>query len=319
MKKILTAVAVVAAIVVGFALSSAQADAKSSSLVLKKSNTIVLNDQVDDLSVAKVTAQAYALDAALPKGEPIYLVLSTPGGSITAGLEMIANLNALGRKINTITIFAASMGFQTVQGLNGDRLILKFGELMSHKASCGGSGSCFSGEFGGKEPSQVTSRYQYWVSKIRELDEQTVARTKGKQTLESYQDAYENELWVSGKAAVELGYADEVVSPRCDKSLSGTKDVPISYMGLEIILEFSECPLITGPLGYEVLVYTNHGTKVSLQDFTKLGGQFGNCSSQNITQLCAKDVTLTLEKIEQLKKEAMNKFKIDRSDVIRGY
>lgn len=317
MKKILTAVAVVAAIVVGFALSSAQADAKSSSLVLKKSNTIVLNDQVDDLSVAKVTAQAYALDAALPKSEPIYFILNTPGGSITAGLEMIANLNALGRKINTVTIFAASMGFQTVQGLNGERLVLSHGELMSHKAFASGG---FSGEFGGKEPTQITSRYQYWVSKIRELDEQTVKRTNGKQTLASYQDAYENELWVSGQTAVNQGYADKVVAPRCDKSLSGTKDVPISFMGLEIILKMSECPLITGPLGYTVMVYTSFGTKVELNDFQKLGGQFGNnCSAGNITQLCAKDVTLTMEKIEALKKEAMSKVKIDRSDVIRGY
>lgn len=43
------------------------------------------------------------------------------------------------------------------------------------------------------------------------------------------------------------------------------------------------------------------------------------CVSQNITQLCPKDVTLTLEKIDQMKKEAVNKFKIDRNDVIRGY
>ena len=119
---------------------------------------------------------------------------------------------------------------------------------------------------------------------------------------------------------MNAGYADAVVSPRCDKSLSGVRDQVIDYMGMEIVLHFSECPLITGPLGYEVLIVTTLGTKVSLQDFIKLGGQFGNsCVSQNITQLCPKDVTLTLEKIDQMKKEAVNKFKIDRNDVIRSY
>lgn len=307
--------AIVVAGLVAFSPASANEEAKSA-IVLKKNNTIIFNQEFDDLSVAKATAEAYAMDAQLSKGEPIYLIMNSPGGSIISGLELIANLNALGRKVNTITLFAASMGFQTVQGL-GDRLIVSNGTLMSHRGFASGG---FSGEFGGKEKSQLTNRYEYWLTKIRTLDEQTVSRTKGKQTLESYQDAYENELWIDGQDAVNAGYADAVVSPRCDKSLSGVRDQVIDYMGMEIVLHFSECPLITGPLGYEVLIVTTQGTKVSLQDFIKLGGQFGNsCVSQNITQLCPKDVTLTLEKIEQMKKEAVNKFKIDRNDVIRGY
>lgn len=312
-------VGVVLALIIGVAALFTPANATEESknnIVLKKTNTIVFNEQFDDLSVAKATAEAYALDASLSKGEPIYIIMNSPGGSIISGLELIANLNALGRKVNTITLFAASMGFQTVQGL-GDRLIVSNGTLMSHRGFASGG---FSGEFGGKEKSQLTNRYEYWLAKIRTLDEQTVKRTKGKQTLSSYQDAYENELWIDGQDAVNAGYADAVVSPRCDKSLSGIRDQVINYMGMEIILHFSECPLITGPLGYEVMIVTTLGTKISLQDFIKLGGQFGNsCVSQNITQLCPKDVTLTTEKIEQMKKEAVSKFKIDRNDVIRGY
>ena len=315
MKQFIIAVVAVVVLTAGLLLApSTKAEEQSNStIVLKKSNTIVLNEVVDDLSVAKVTAQAYALDASLPKGEPIYLVLSTPGGSITAGLEMYANLNALGRKINTITIFAASMGFQTVQNL-GDRLILPQGELFSHHAAC--NGGCFGGEFGGKEPSQLTNRYTYWVEKVKALDEITVKRTNGKQTLESYQNAYENELWVSGQAAVDAGYADRVVSPKCDKSLSGTKNVDISYFGATIVLTMSECPLITGPLDYYVLVVTTHGTMIKLEDFKKLGGQFGNsCVSNNITQLCPKDITLTPEKIESLVKTALDSVKINKNDL----
>lgn len=282
MKRIITAVLVMVAIAAGFAFSSASAAEEAKSIVLKKSNTIVFNEEFDDLSVAKATAEAYALDAQLSKGEPIYLIVNSPGGSIISGLELIANLNALGRKVNTITLFAASMGFQTVQGL-GDRLIVSNGTLMSHRGFASGG---FSGEFGGKEKSQLTNRYEYWLTKIRTLDEQTVSRTKGKQTLESYQDAYENELWIDGQDAVNAGYADAVVSPRCDKSLSGVRDQVIDYMGMEIVLHFSECPLITGPLGYEVLIVTTLGTKVTLQDFVKLGGQFGNvCVSKYYTAL----------------------------------
>lgn len=316
MKQFIIAVVAVVVLTAGLLLApSTKAEEQSKSgPVLKKTNTLVLNEQVDDISVARVTAQAYALNNTLSKGEPIYLVLYTPGGSISAGLELCTNLQALGRPIHTITNFAASMGFQIMQCL-GDRLILPNGEGMSHKAS----GSFGALEFGGQEPTQYTNRYQFWLDRINRLDKITVSRTNGKQTLESYQKAYENELWVEGQAAVEAGYADRVVSPVCDKSLAGTKNTTTQYFGLEIVLTMSECPLITGPLDFTVLVYTTNGTTVNLKEFQKLGGQFGNCTSQNITQLCAKDVTLTLEKIEQLKKEVINKVKVDRNDVIRGY
>jgi ATP-dependent Clp protease, protease subunit len=285
-------------------LSSCKAEVKNNNtIILTDENTIVLNTEVSGESVAKVTLMAEKLNAELDAGQPIYLVLNTPGGSISDGIELIQNLNSLGRPVHTLTIFAASMGFQTVQGL-GKRLILKNGELMSHHAR----GQFPSSEFGGQEPSQFSNRYNFWISKLKQLDEQTVKRTNGKQTLASYQKAYENELWIEGQEAVNQGYADQVVNAKCDSSLlTKTIKQDFYYFGIKIVVTFSACPLVTGPLDIKLEMKANDGKSYSLEDFKSLGGQFGTVCSITKTVLCPVDSSLTLEKIEQTKQEVLEK------------
>jgi len=118
------------------------------------------------------------------------------------------------------------MGFQIAQNL-GERLVLKSGVMMSHHAEGGTEG-----QMGGKGQSQLQARIGLWERRIKELDEETVRRTKGKQTLASYQEAYDHELWLTGKEAVEQGYADRVVTVRCDSSLDGYTTHEIMFMGV---------------------------------------------------------------------------------------
>lgn len=228
---------------------SASNDA-TGTIVLSKSNTVVLNGEVNGDSTSAVIAKAKDLDGALTKAKgkfgkddkPLYLFLDTPGGSIQSGLEMIEALKGMGRKINTVTMFAASMGWQIVQNLD-DRLILKNGVLMSHHAA-----GEFAGSFGGVHPSQMDSRYQLWIDRVRELDEQTVSRTGGKQTYESYTKQYDQEMWLTGTKAVAQGYADKVVLVKCDSTLDGTTVHHADFMGLDIQYELDNCPLNTSPM-----------------------------------------------------------------------
>ncbi len=190
-------------------------------IVLKSSNLLVLNDEVNGDSVSAVISKARDLDAKLSKKEffsnkeHLFLFLNSPGGSIQSGLEMNEALKGIGRPIDTITLFAASMAFQIAQNLD-DRLILKNGVLMSHRAA-----GEFQGSFGGTRPSQLDSRYQLWLDRMTELDQQTVLRTHGKQTYDSYIKQYANEMWLTGAKAVDQGYADKVVTVKCDSSLNG--------------------------------------------------------------------------------------------------
>lgn len=233
------------------AAQSKNASAKSGvEVTLTKDNTITLNDAFYGDTVAKLTKRAKELDSRTESADPIYLVLNSPGGSIDAGLELIENLNSLRRPVKTISIFSASMGFQTVQGVKGERLVVSDGTLMSHKARGG-----FYGEF----PGQLDSRYAYYLKRITRMDEKAVSRTNGKLTLQSYRNLIENEYWCDGQECVDQGFADRVTNAQCDKSLEGTRkevwyrDI---FMGMviEIIATMDNCPLNTYALSYNYYI-----------------------------------------------------------------
>lgn len=254
------------------------APASKGQVVLTKDNVVVMNDVFLPTVVAQVTQKARDMDSLLPSNEPIYVILDSPGGSIEAGIEFINNLNSLNRPVHTITIFAASMGFQTVQGVNGKRYILPQGTLMSHRAR-----GAFSGEF----PGQLDSRYNYYLKRVSAMDATAVSRTEGKYDAASYANLIRDEFWCDGKECVDKGFADEVVTPVCDGSLQGTtsEDQKFIFMGMPITVTLikSKCPLVTGILDFKISVggesifkdakdYSYDGLliKMTKEDFTKL-------------------------------------------------
>ena len=218
-------------------------------IVLTKDNSITINDAIYEDTVANLINKAKELDSRIKSSDPIYLVLNTPGGEIDAGLEMIENLVSLRRPVHTISIFSASMGFQTVQGL-GNRYVLKNGTLMSHRAT---------GGFFGQMPGSLGTRYQYYLKRVLRLDANAVKRSKGKLTAQSYARLIADEYWCDGQDCVNQGVADAVVNAQCDKSLAGTNEKSIMqdiYMGhtVEIKAEYDNCPLNTNALKYNIYV-----------------------------------------------------------------
>lgn len=274
---------------------------------LTSDNTAVLRDSFSSQSVTALKQDLLKLNSKLESGYPIYLVLYTPGGSIQAGLELFEFIKGLNRPVHTITIFAASMGFQTVQHL-GKRYILNYGVLMSHNAAGGARG-----EFNGAGKGQLYSRLALWSRRVGMMDELTVKRTKGKQTMQSYQAAYSPELWLNGPEAVAQGYADDVAVVSCDTSLTdATEDKEFSVMFFRVKATFSKCPLITGPVGMSASLLTNQGY-MNVNDFLAKNGKFGKkCreKQQEVTtdyynnktevkpaELCAYDKTITYQTI----------------------
>lgn len=225
---------------------------QSNKIVLNSQNAIALTGEINGELVADAIQKMQSLDQ-LPTDKPIYLYIYSPGGSIQDGLELIEAASGLRRPVHTITSFAASMAFQTVQQL-GERYILKSGVLMSHRAA-----GQFQGSFGGARPSQIDSRYGFWSQRIHEMDEKTVERTKGRQTLESYLKAYRDEVWLTGPQSVDQGYADKIVNVQCDSTLVGTHQKSVSFFGMQISFEVSNCPLVTSPLNVRV---ANAGNKM---------------------------------------------------------
>lgn len=219
-------------------------------VVLTKSNTLVFNEVFGSTEIANLSQKAQVMDAALPGKDPIYLILDTPGGSIQAGVEFCSFVSGLNRPVHTISIFAASMGFHTVQCIKGKRYVFNQGVLMSHKARGG-----FYGEF----PGQLDARYNMYLQRINQMDQIVVDRTGGKYTLKSYQDLIENEYWCTGSNCVKDGFADSLLDAKCDSSLNGEHgrvyDRFISNGALiEIVEYYSNCPLITGALSFKIFI-----------------------------------------------------------------
>lgn len=309
--------AFVMALFIGLGAMGAQAE-KTAEIRLSKDNTAILMGEVDSASVSDVIQQVQKLDASLKSGYPIYLFLYTPGGSIQDGLELIEFLRTVNRPVHTITSFAASMGFQIAQNL-GNRYILSTGVLMSHKARGG-----FEGEFG-DGLSQIDSRYGLWMERIKEMDEQTVKRTNGKQSLKSYRSAYQNELWMTGAKSVAGGYADRIVQVSCDKNLNGERKSILNFMGLTINVYYSECPMNTSPLRVEVELPTNKGT-MTHTEFLAKGGVFSKDmkdikgdSYYSAPDLYCTDPTMTLAEVKNKLVEARKEIIAKQKRVVKGY
>ena len=303
------------AIFLNLTLSTAKAAQKE--IILTKDNIATLTDVVTDESVSKLIGEIRRMDSQLPSGYPIYLFLSTPGWSIQAGLELIEFTKGVNRPIHTVTLFAASMGFQIAQNL-GDRYILQYGVLMSHKASGG-----FDGEFGG-EASQLDSRYGLWLRRLKEMDTKTVERTNGKKTLKQYQSEYDNELWLNGKEAVENGYADEVVTVRCSSDLSGERVENVFSTGMSLIVTFDACPLRTAPISVTAQVRTNKGL-MSLNDFVAKGGSFqgkthntwDSSNSSQKDELYSLEENLSVASIEKAVRDYKNNVLNKKKNIVK--
>lgn len=209
----------------------------SRTLVLEARNTVVLRGPVTIDSVAKTMLELKAASRRLDKSTPIYLVLDTPGGSVSDGLDLIDFANALPQKIHTVTLFAASMGFQIAQNLDR-RYIIRSGTLMSHRAALGGLGGQMKGE--------LESRYRMLRRWVDYLDYQAAKRME--MDVKAYEAMIVNEYWVHGYDAVQEKAADEQVLVRCGESLNGTDKVTFQTLFGSISATISKCPLVKGAI-----------------------------------------------------------------------
>lgn len=220
-------------------------------IVLTADNSLNMNQTFYSDVTAQLSTKALEMDAKLPSGDPIYLIIDSGGGSIEAGIGLINVLSKLNRPVHTVTLFAASMGFQTVQGL-GKRYIVSNGTLMSHKARGG-----FYGEF----PGQLDNRYGYYLKRVFDLDK--IAAKRANMSLKKYHRMIENEYWCQGQQCVDNGFADAVVELSCDDSLKGTtqREIAKQYaMGqggiikLALFETYALCPAVTGALDWYITI-----------------------------------------------------------------
>jgi ATP-dependent Clp protease protease subunit len=219
-----------------FLLTLSSAYAKD--IVLTSDNTVSLNEPVSDESVGAVMLELNSLSKIGNEQDPIYLILNTPGGSVSAGLDLMQYMNTLRRPVHSVANFAASMGFHILQA-SPIRYVTEFATVMSHQAYS---------SFQGSLPGQAMSRLNRVISLIEKMDEKVIARTKGKFNKKTYAALVHDEYWVIGKDTIKDGFADEVAFLKCDASLDGTVEKEIQVFIFTAKVKFSKCPLITSPI-----------------------------------------------------------------------
>jgi ATP-dependent Clp protease protease subunit len=208
------------------------------SIVLTHDNFIQFSGKVDSQSAAKAQIELANLSAKLSPSDVIYLIIDSPGGSVTAGNQFIDFAQSLPQKVKTISIFAASMGYHMSQSFD-ERLVIKSTTLMSHRASLGG--------ISGQLPGELDSRLNNIRQVLDEMD--TFVSKRIGISLEEYKKLIHNELWLTGSEAVAKKHADRLVKVVCSPELmDGSRSERLMTMFGPVVVEFSSCPLITGPL-----------------------------------------------------------------------
>tara|TARA_R100001086_G_scaffold249698_1_gene190429 strand:+ start:3713 stop:4501 length:789 start_codon:yes stop_codon:yes gene_type:complete len=221
-----------------FAVLASAEEVKSPRVIeINSENSISFTDAFDLRYVAKKQQELFELDSKLPEGKELYIVLDTPGGSISAGNLFIDTLKSLQRPIHTITIQAASMGYNLVQSMD-KRFILPSGELMSHRAAVGG----LSGQIDG----EVETRLSF-IKRIVDKMHETSAKRVGI-SYNKYMNLIVNEAYFIGYDAVDKKHADEVVYLKCGKDLQETFTEVKRVLLFTFKATFSKCPLIRFPV-----------------------------------------------------------------------
>ena len=226
-------------------------------ILLTSQNTVALTGPVTSSSMAEIMHQLSEMSQKEQPSDPIYLVLNTPGGSVYAGLELIEYMNTLRRPVTVIANFAASMGFHILQH-SERRLVTKFATIMSHRAN---------GSFSGDIPQQVSSRLKHVVDLVTKMDEHVISRTNGKYNKQSYMDLIRDEYYAVGSDAIKDGFADEVVSLKCDDTLNVYKEKTINVFVFSFKVKVSACPLASLPISAD-----GENTKQVFDYFTTIRG-----------------------------------------------
>jgi len=180
--------------------------------------TYTFYDGVTEESVKPCLAELSKWSRRFP-GKPITFVLNSPGGSVIAGLALLDYINKLRTDGHYVTVvvlgMAASMGGILLQA-GDNRVIGKYAQVLIHEVAAGTSGKLWAMD------DSVTYFKSLWAQLSEILAERsilTVAQVRAR--------ALRKDWWLTSAEAIELGFADEVLSaPAPAKVKKGTAKSP---------------------------------------------------------------------------------------------
>ena len=164
---------------------------------------IMLSEEVNDATASLVVAQLLYLEAQDPDKD-IQFYITSPGGSVTAGMAIYDTMQYIKPDVSTICIgLAASMGaFLLSSGAKGKRLALPNSEIMIHQPSGGSQGQCTDIQIQAEQ-----------ILKIKRNLNRILADNTGK-PIETIERDCERDHFMSAQEAMEYGLIDKVIAKR---------------------------------------------------------------------------------------------------------
>lgn len=162
---------------------------------------IMISEPIDDYLMGIVVSQLLYLDAE-DHEEPIHLYISSPGGSVMAGLAILDTMELISAPIYTYGLgLVASMAAVIFScGEKGHRYILPNAEVMIHQPLGGTSG----------QASDIEIQAKHIISLKARLYE-ILAKATG-QTVETIEKESDRDNYFVAKEAVEFGLADTILT-----------------------------------------------------------------------------------------------------------
>lgn len=168
---------------------------------LLDSRVVMLDGEVNDQSASLITAQLLYLESVDPDAD-ISLYINSPGGSVSAGMEIIDTMNIIKPDVVTIGCgMSASMGAVILaSGAKGKRYVLPHGEVMIHQPLGGTQGQA--------TDIVITAEH---IKSIRKTINHILAEATGRDYDEIDRDT-ERDNYMSAQEAVDYGLVDAIIS-----------------------------------------------------------------------------------------------------------
>ena len=167
-----------------------------------ESRSIYLWGVVDDRSSKDIVSKLLLLEAD-NSGKEIKFFISSPGGSVTAGMVVYDTMRMIKSPVSTICMgLAASMGSILLSGgEKGKRLIYPHGEVMIHQPSLGGHVQGVSADM---------EIHAEQILRTKNMGAQILAENTG-QTIERIKKDFERDYWMDAQKSIEYGIVDKIV------------------------------------------------------------------------------------------------------------
>ncbi|MFT5660249.1 MAG: ATP-dependent Clp protease protease subunit [Sulfurimonas sp.] len=175
---------------------------------LLNDRVIMITEQIDDHMMGIIVSQLLYLEAE-DSGEPIHIYISSPGGSVMAGLAILDTMQIISAPVHTYAMgMVASMAAVIFTcGEAGHRYILPNAEIMIHQPLGGTQGQASDIEIQANHIISLKKRLYKIIAKATGKNVRTI-------TKESDRDNY-----FEADQAIEFGLADTILTSLSSKDI----------------------------------------------------------------------------------------------------